>query len=231
MKRLFILISTLMLCILFVGCTDKNNKTAYNPPQNNSTSQNENQQKDGNSQDDNQQKGGISQQNNSSERNQPSQPIATNSLPEYKAPGLNSQEAAGTLDVTFNGTDKTYSSNYPIDNKGLNGSWAIILGNRDTIYISLPSDVKAGEEFTQEDARTSLASFSPPSFCFMYTDKSGTTYSVGDGANYYDSFGLIVDKFEGRGGYIEGRFAAEIRPLAADSIIMKNGRFKLKIKD
>lgn len=222
MKKSSAMILTLLLCILFIGCSNQSSKRdlpSYNPPPSNT------------SQGDNPKNNLPPQQNNTTENNQTTDTNGPDSLPEYKAPDSDSQQTAGTLEVNVNGADKSYSSVCPLDNKGLNGSWTALFGSRDTIYITLPFDVKSGEEFTQEDARTTMASFSPPSFSFTYTDKSGRSYSVGDGTNYYDSFGLIVDKVGGRGGYLEGRFAAEIRPLGTDSIIMKNGRFKIKIKE
>lgn len=150
-------------------------------------------------------------------------------LPEYQLKS-NSTQIVGTLQVNFNGSDKIYTTIVAFDNKPL-GDWSVILENRgEHIYISLPSDIKSGDEFSKEDGQISAYSVGPPSFCFSYQDRNGNNYSLAD-AYCFDAFGLIIDKWGGRGGYAEGRFAAELRPIIGDTIIMKKGRFKIKIRN
>ncbi|MZP28456.1 hypothetical protein GTO91_01795 [Heliobacterium undosum] len=47
----------------------------------------------------------------------------------------NKPQMAGSLMVNLNGIDKNYSTNNPIDNKGINSSWTIFFYSRDSIYI------------------------------------------------------------------------------------------------
>lgn len=226
MKKLLITVLALTLCILFIGCSGSNKNTDSSVNTSPSSVQSDNKNSSGNQ---------SSQQNSKANDSQTSEPLKqedNSALPEYKASESKSQQSMGSLQVNLNGSDKTYTTNYPIDNKGLSGSWEILLNNRDSIYITLPSNVKSGDEFTAEDGKMSTSSWGPPAFSFMYKDPSGNnTTSLGDGTNSFDAFGLIIDKWGGRGGYVEGRFATEIRPLIGDTIIMKNGRFKIKIRD
>ena len=169
---------------------------------------------------------------NISQDSQPTQQSNDIVSPSYDVPKQNTNQVVGTLQVNINGTNKTYTTTLPFDNKiRTNGVWSVLFDNRDSIYIILPSDVKAGHEFSAEDGALSTSSWGPPSFGFVYKDKSSNSSSLISDTNSFDSFGLIIDKWEGRGGYAEGRFSAEIRPLIGDTIIMKNGSFKIQIRN
>jgi hypothetical protein len=233
MKKKLPLIIVIILCALFVACEEPSEDEYYSKPlsttkENTLPVDNEiNQAGDSNQQNDKD----VLSENSAAENNTDTDSADDAELPEY-IPSDKESDDIGSITVDFNGKSKTYKALLEFDDSiGSEGTWVDIFGNSDQIYIQLPSDVETGDEFTVEDGTMSVNSFGPPAFSFVYTDKSGNDYAIYDVNNIYDSFGLIIDKWDGRGGYAEGRFAAEIRPLVGDSIIMKDGRFKVKIRN
>lgn len=176
-----------------------------------------------------------SKTDNNADNNADNNTGTNDSKPALEPSDGNKSETYGSLSVEFNGQNKDYIAVLPFDNSGLNGAWETSIYKResspdsDTIYISLPSDVQAGDQFTLEDGRSNPMAWGPPQFCFQYIDKSGTRYSLGDNDSF-DSFILVVDQWDGRNGYAAGRFAGELRPYAGDTVIFKGGSFNIKIR-
>ena len=232
MKKILILVIVIMLCTLFVACEnastkDNDSKSIYTGPDNTTQKNVNTKQKNDNTDTDSESQ--KTEDSNQQKNNSDADSVDDSKLPEYTAPDKKSDDI-GSITVDLNGSSKTYKATLAFDDS-IDGTWIDICGKSDKILIQLPSDVETGNEYTIEDGQMSTTSFGPPEFSFVYTDKSGNAYALYDATNEYDSFGLIIDKWEGHGGYAEGRFVAEIRPLGADTIIMKNGRFKVKIRD